>query len=214
MLKLRSRISALITIAIVVIVGVIYSANKPSDISILDEYLSATPPPLSNDVFVGEEAIPPIPIPEFELIDYTGEPITNEDLKGKIVLLTFAYTSCPDVCPIIFAKYLNIQKELGEVIGTDVELAIISVDPEVDTPERLAAHRKAMSGNWHFITGDLEEMQEVWDSFGLYVEKVDATVNHLNLSYLIDENGLIRVQYVGLPPASAYLADIQKLIDN
>ena len=161
MLKLRSGISALLAITIVAAVGIVYWINKPSNTSILDEYLSATPPPIPNDVFIGEEAIPPIPIPEFELVDYTGETITNEDLEGKIVLLTFAYTSCPDVCPIIFGNFINIQKELGEAIGKDVELVIISVDPEVDKPERLAAHRKAMRGSWHFITGDLEVMEEV-----------------------------------------------------
>jgi len=71
-----------------------------------------------------------------------------------------------------------------------------------------------MDAIWYFLTEDLSVMQEVWASFRLFVEKEDPTVNHSNLSYLIDRQGLIRVQYTGMPPESAFLADINKLMNG
>lgn len=212
MLKFRPAATLLITILLLAGIGFFFWVDKPS--STLQDYLAETPPPLPDDVFLGEQILPPLPVPDISLIDHTGERAALTDYKGKVVLLTFAYTSCPDVCPIMFGRFLDIQKQLGEAISTEVELVFISVDPEVDTPERLAAHVKAMGGSWHFLTEDLAVMEEVWGAFNLYVEKEDPIVNHTNLAFLIDRKGLLQVQYLGLPPASVLLADIQKILNG
>lgn len=211
-MRFRSNTIIVIVVILVGLVGINSWLNKPE--SSYDKYMAETAPAAPDDLFLGEQILPPVPGPEFELIDYTGETVSLSDYKGKVVLLTFAYTSCPDVCPIMFGRFLEIQKELGEAIGTEVELVFISVDPEVDTPERLAAHVKAMGGSWHFLTGELEAMQKVWDAFNLWVEKEDPIVNHTNLAFLIDENGLVRIQYTGLPPVSAFLSDIYKILQG
>lgn len=210
MLKFRSGVGVVFTILILAAVGVSFWLRRPA--STLDKYLEATPPPLPDTVFVGEELVPPVPAPEFDLINYTGERITNDTLKGKLVLVSFAYTSCPDVCPMLFSRYMGVQKEFAEAIGQDVELVFISVDPEVDTPERLKSHVEVMRGKWFFLTEDLATMQDVWTGFRVRVEKEGALVGHSNLTYLIDEQGLIKVRYVGLPPASVFISDIQKLL--
>ncbi|MEK6221797.1 MAG: SCO family protein [Chloroflexota bacterium] len=214
MLKFRPGVGIIIAVITVLSVGGYYWLNKPAPISILDEYLAETPPPMLNDVFIGEEAVPPIPMPVFDLINYDGKRIANKDLKGRLVLMTFAYTSCPDTCPIIFGRFLELQKELGDAIGSQVELVFLTVDPEVDTQERLAAHVNAMNGKWYYLTEDLAVMQKAWEDLGVYVEKEDPIVNHSNLTYLIDDQGLIRVQYIGMPPASAFLSDINKILNK
>lgn len=214
MLKFRSSVSLIFAFIAVTSVGAYYWVNKPAAPTVLDEYLAETPPPSRSDVFVGEQVIPPIPLPEFDLIDYSGDRVDKAALKGRVVLLAFAYTSCPDTCPIIFGRFLEMQKELGEMVGSQVEFVFLTVDPEVDTPERLAAHVKAMGGKWYFLTEDLDVMQTAWENFGVYVEKENPIVNHTNLAYLIDAQGLIRVQYLGMPPASAFLADIQKILNE
>ncbi len=210
MLKFRSSVGVVLTILILIAVGLSFWLRRPT--SSLDKYLEVTPPPLPDEVFVGDEVVPPVPAPELDLINYNGDRITNDDLKGKLVLVSFAYTSCPDVCPILFARYMKVQKEFGEAIGQDIELVFISVDPEVDTPERLKAHVEAMRGEWYFLTEDLTVMEDVWKEFHVRVEKEGAVVGHSNLAYLIDEQGLVRVRYIGLPPASIFISDIQKLL--
>ncbi len=115
---------------------------------------------------------------------------------------------------MLFSRYMGVQKEFAEAIGQDVELVFISVDPEVDTPERLKSHVEIMRGKWFFLTEDLATMQDVWQGFRVRVEKDGPLVGHSNLAYLIDEQGLIKVRYVGLPPASVFISDIQKLLKS
>lgn len=210
MLKFRSGFSFFLTVIILVIVGLSFWLKKPS--SVLDDYLAASPPPPPDNFFVGEEIVPPIPLPEFDLINFDGTRITGSDFKGRYVLLSFAYTSCPDSCPVLFGRFLSIQDELGEAIGRDLELVFITVDPEVDTPERLQAHGAAMKSKWYFLTEDLSIMQPIWKLFGMQVEKEGALVGHTNVTYLIDTQGLVRVKYFGLPPVSVFLSDIQQVL--
>jgi protein SCO1 len=217
MLKIKPSISLIISIIIVSVVGLVYGAKiskQNESQAILDGYLAETPPSEIGDIYLGEELIPPIPFPKFKLINYTGDAVSNEDLHGKIVLLSFAYTSCPDTCPIIFSKFLVLQKEFEEEIGNEIELVFMTVDPEVDTPERLSAHVLAMGGKWQFLTESLEVMTQTWQDLKIFVEKEGNIVNHSNLMYLIDENGLLRVQYNGLPPESVFISDITKLINE
>jgi protein SCO1/2 len=211
MMRISSKTGVLLTAVILIAVAFIYwpEASEPS---VLDVYLEATAPPLPDDIFVGDEIVPPIPAPKFNLINYTGENIANKDFDGKVVLLSFAYTSCPDTCPVLFGRFLGIQDELSEEIGEDVELVFISVDPEIDTPERLAAHVGAMKGRWYYLTEEVSIVEEVWEAFNIYVEKEGPIVSHTNLTLLIDQKGLARVQYIGLPPESVFLNDIENLL--
>ena len=82
---------------------------------------------------------------------------------------------------------------------------------KIDTPERLKQYTETLGGQWLFLTEELDIMREIWDTFHVYVEKEGALVGHSNLTYLIDELGLVQVRYSGLPPTSAFAADIRKL---
>jgi protein SCO1/2 len=111
----------------------------------------------------------------------------------------------------MFGRFLDLQKEFDNALDTDIQLIFVTVDPEVDTPERLKQYTETMGGQWLFLTEELDIMREIWDTFHVYVEKEGTLVGHSNLTYLIDELGLIQVRYSGLPPTSAFAADIRKL---
>ncbi len=213
MLRFRPIVNTVLVVLFLMAVGAIFCLRRPAQPEHLDA-VDLTPSPMPDDLFVGDEMVPPVPLAEFDLMNHTGERVSNADLHSKTTLLSFAYTSCPDTCPVMFGRFLGVQEEFGVAIGADVELVFITVDPEVDTPERLQRHAEALDGKWYFLTEELAAMQKVWEDFRVYVEKEGALVGHSNVTYLIDNLGLIRVRYSGLPPTSIFVADLQKLLDE
>jgi len=71
---------------------------------------------------------------------------------------------------------------------------------------------QAMGGEWYFLTGPLSTCKEVWKAYRVHVEKEGVLVSHTALTYLIDRNGLMRVRYLGVPPAKVFIADIEKML--
>ena len=106
------------------------------------------------------------PSPSFELTNQVGQPISLESLQGHVVVLTFLYTYCPDVCPIITTQLRDVQKQLSES-GNNVEFVVISVDPERDTVE--AAHdylrRWKIEEDWQYLVGDRKTLEPLWESY-------------------------------------------------
>ncbi len=163
--------------------------------------------------FAGQEIVPPLPAPEFRLLDRDGKRLALKDLRGKVVLLGFAYTGCPDVCPRLAKSFLAVQKEMGGALGRDLELVFISVDPEGDTLERADKWTEAQGGRWHYLVGERRVLEKVWDDYGVVVEKgANGSVGHSVKTYLIDGRGLVRVRYGGLGWEKAALADIKRLL--
>ena len=210
MLKFRPFVNTILISLLLLTIGVLLWIRQSSQPSYLDA-VNLTPGPIPDDIFVGDKMVPPVPIANFNLINYTGENVSNSNLQGKITLLSFTYTSCPDTCPIMFGRFLDLQKEFDNALDADIQLVFVTVDPEVDTPERLKQYTETLGGQWLFLTEELDIMREIWDTFHVYVEKEGTLVGHSNLTYLIDELGLIQVRYSGLPPTSAFAADIRKL---
>lgn len=130
----------------------------------------------------------PIPtlgqMPAFSLTNQSGQIVKSTDLKGKLLVVSLIYTSCPDICPITTSKIRSLQDELAQTgrIGKDVWLLSITVDPERDTPSVLAEYAKrydADLGSWHFLTGDLQYIRNVVvTGFMLGFEKVDGGHQH------------------------------------
>ena len=143
----------------------------------------------------GSPVNPPRPLPVFSLTDHNGQSFGSDDLAGKHVLISFAYTHCPDVCPALFGHFIQVQKEMDSRIGDDIELVIISVDPERDTPEWLNERTTDMGGRWHFLTGTLAELETVWADFGVRVEKQGEFVGHTGVTYLVNPNGELSIRY-------------------
>jgi len=108
------------------------------------------------------------PAPEFRLTDASGHEISLAGLRGKAVALTFIYTSCPDVCPLITQKFHQAYTQLGPDAGK-VAFVAITVDPETDTTQRIAEYSQAMgmAGKWDFLTGTRAELTPIWKAYGI-----------------------------------------------
>jgi protein SCO1 len=99
-------------------------------------------------------------VPPFTFTDETGQPFTQEALHGHITIVNFIFTRCESICPVTSMK----MQKLQEKTGTDVKLVSFSVDPDYDTPARLAAYAKRFAADpsrWHFITGPLQATRDL-----------------------------------------------------
>ena len=139
--------------------------------------------------------------PSFTLIDQAGKQFNFRPASGKVVLVTFVYTTCPDVCPLFSAHFAAIQRSLQEEKREDYLLLSISTDPKRDTPAKLKAYAEAFKADvkhWHFLTGAQKDIAEVWKNFGVNVkDHGNGQIQHTNLTTLIDAKGMRRVDYYG-----------------
>jgi protein SCO1/2 len=139
--------------------------------------------------------------PDFALTSQDGAEVTLGALRGKVVAVTFIYTSCPDVCPLLSDKMARVQDELGPDFGTKVAFLSITVDPGHDTPEVLKEYATALDANlagWSFLTGEPAAVLEVAHRYGVaVVPAADGQVDHTLLTTLVDRRGTMRVQYLG-----------------
>jgi protein SCO1 len=149
-----------------------------------------------------EQRLPTIgAAPDFALTSQDGAEVTLTALRGKVVAVTFIYTWCPDVCPMLTDKMARVQDELGPDFGSKVAFVSITVDPERDTPEVLKEYAEAFHANfagWSFLTGEPAAVREVARRYGVAVAPaVDDQVDHTLLTTLVDRHGMMRVQYLG-----------------
>jgi protein SCO1 len=136
-------------------------------------------------------------VPPFQLIDQTDASFGSEQLRGKVWIADFIYSSCPGPCPMISSRMSETQKPLRD---TDVKLVSFSVDPEHDTPAVLrvyASRLNAQPGRWHFLTGDKNMIYHLSrDGFKLAAAPNDgAGPIHSTRMVLVDRDGVIRGYY-------------------
>ena len=140
-------------------------------------------------------------VPDFQLIDQNGKSFQFSGKRGNLVLATFIFTTCPDVCPLFTAKFAAIQRALDEKKLKDYWLLSITADPEQDSAATLkdyANRFKADLAHWSFLTGTRADMTKAWKAFGINVTKTEAgQVFHTALTTLIDKRGNRRVDYYG-----------------
>ena len=155
--------------------------------------------------------------PEFALNTQAGERLALSDLRGKVIAVTFIYTTCKDTCPLLTAKMVMQQKKLGADFGPRVRFASITVEPEVDTPPVLKAYAEKFGADpagWSFLTGTSAEIQDVVKRYGAFARRnKPGDVDHLFLTSLIDRKGMLRVQYLGYRfDPDEMLRDVQGLL--
>jgi len=155
--------------------------------------------------------------PEFTLTKQDGKRVNLNELRGKVIAITFIFASCADTCPLLTAKMVGIQNKLGSAFGPEVRFLSITVDPEHDTPEVLARYAEAYKANsvgWAFLTGTPAEIREVAKRYGIYYKKTrGGDVDHTFLTSLVDQHGTLRVQYMGVRfDPDEMLRDIQNLM--
>lgn len=139
---------------------------------------------------------------DFTLMDQTGQQVSLSDYRGKVVLVNFMFTKCPDYCPTLTSVLANVQSELiQEGLSEKVHFLSVSVDPANDTPDLLRRFADAMyvdTGGWNFLTGEHGAIEEVSGAYGVFFARLPSgSVEHNLLTTVIDRSGQMRVQYVG-----------------
>jgi protein SCO1/2 len=160
----------------------------------------------------------PYPIaPSIELTQANGQPFRLSDQRGKIVLLFFGYTSCPDVCPTTMAEMKLVMDELGDA-SDSVQVVFISVDPERDAPEKIQKYAEHFNPNFIGLTGSMEDLQKIWKGYGVYRaanqtnSALGYIVDHTARVTLVDADGNLRLSYGFQTPVEDIVHDIKLLL--
>ncbi len=162
---------------------------------------------------------PFVPAPAIKLQQASGETFSLSDRQGKVVLIFFGFTSCPDVCPTTLAE-LNIALNDMNADPEDVQVIFISVDPERDTPQKIQEYVERFNHSFIGLSGSVEDLQPIWQNYGVFREVVpgstamDYTVNHTARVILIDPQGNMRLSYGFQTPPQDIANDIDILLDK
>ena len=135
---------------------------------------------------------------DFTLADQNGQTRTIKDFAGKLVVVFFGYTQCPDVCPTTLQELLEVRRLLG-ADGEKLQAVFITVDPERDTPELLKSYMGNFDPSFVALRPTPEQLQPLLKDFKIYAKKVDGktatsyTMDHSAQSYLYDPQGRLRL---------------------
>jgi protein SCO1/2 len=150
---------------------------------------------------------PPVSAPALTLTNYaTGRPFSISSVRGRAVFVTFVYTHCPDVCPVIVSELAAAQRALGALAGR-ARFVAVTIDPRRDTPTAVRAFLAARGaiGRVQFLLGSHTALARVWKAWHVRILPGGrATLAHTSVVYGLDAHGLIRVMY----PASLTPAEI------
>jgi protein SCO1/2 len=131
-------------------------------------FLVAVVPSVVMPTLMCRPAQPQLPdlgtVPAFSLQDEHGEPFTQEALRGHPTIVSFVFTRCPTVCPVITMKMHGVQEKTADPKGAPIKLISISVDPEYDTPPRLLEYATLHQANferWRFLTGEKQQVHDL-----------------------------------------------------
>lgn len=125
--------------------------------------------PAAKPVAQQERTADKFVIPDANVVDQDGKKFKfySDLVKGKKVIINFAYTSCNGICPTTGGHFAKLQRALGEKVGKDIHMITITTDPETDTPERLKTWSKRFNPTpgWTFITGSVDEVTRLLQVF-------------------------------------------------
>ncbi len=159
--------------------------------------------------FHGSVIEPPVRAADFVLTTQNDTAFRLSDQRGKVVVLYFGYTSCPDVCPTTLSDLKKVRAQLGNQADR-ASFVFITIDPERDTTERQRAYLAAFDPTFIGLTGATNDLDPVWKSYGVYHEKRDVgsalgyLVDHSSRVYVLDTRGNLRITY----PFGAGIQDI------
>jgi protein SCO1 len=134
------------------------------------------------------------------LTDANGRQVNISDFHGKIVLLFFGFTYCPDVCPTTLAELKLVMNDLDEK-ADQVQVLFISVDPKRDTSKTMQAYVDRFDPSFIGLSGTQEELAPIWKNYGIFREVVEGSsennyiVNHTARILLIDQDGNLHLSY-------------------
>lgn len=140
--------------------------------------------------------------PDFTLIDAKGKRVNIRDFEGKDVLLSFGYTSCPDICPTTLMQLNAVTQKLGSSDSSDLQVVFVTIDPERDTPERIGEYIPYFNKSFIGLTGSPDEIKKAADAYSVFYEREERGdsgsvyfMNHTQTLFLIDRNGKLLLLY-------------------
>jgi protein SCO1/2 len=169
-------------------------------------------PPPSKQIFAGGELNPPRAAPALSLHDASGRRFTLSGQRGRYVLVTFIYTHCPDVCPLITSNLNTVLRTLGP--KSNIDVLAVSVDPKGDTPAAVRAYEKSkhLEPSFHYLIGSRAQLRPVWAAWHiLAVDRKPDVVDHAAYTALVDPSGKQRVLYDAQVNAQQVLHDLRLL---
>lgn len=168
--------------------------------------------------FKGGTLEPSKPAPDFELRAAHGGEFRLSRQRGRVVLISFGYTFCPDVCPTTLADLARVRARLGED-ARRLRVVFITVDPERDSPERLRVYMDAFDKSFVGLTGTPERLAEVRKSYGAVATRriVPGTsaayfIDHSAFVYVVDSQGQLRLMFPFGTPVDDMTHDIKLLL--
>lgn len=207
------------------------STPRPATVAPTDEPTQAptvapTDEPIPTQAPAAESALPQgitaldQVVTDFTLTNHKGEEMHLSDLQGKLVVMSFGYTHCPDICPITLAQFGRVRNLLGED-AAQVQFVFVSVDGARDTPERLAQYLPVFNADILGLTGEDATVRAIISEYGGEYTINNAgglrenyTVDHTASKFLIDADGHWRRTYSYNLAPDVIAADIQSLLAN
>lgn len=152
---------------------------------------------------------------DFSLLDPQGKVRTLADFRGKVVMLFFGFTQCPDVCPTALARAAEVKKRLGPD-GQKLQVIFVTVDPERDKPQMLAGYTAAFDPTFLGLYGDLAATEAAAREFKVFYRKIPTggsyTMDHTAITYVFDAGGRLRLALRHEQTAEDYTSDIRLLM--
>lgn len=171
-------------------------------------------------IFHGTLIQSPDPVPDFTLLGHMGQMVSLNDFRGQLVVLYFGYTVCPDVCPTTLAELRRAREVLGQS-ADQVQVLMITVDPERDTAEVLADYVTHFDPTFIGLTGTPDEIAAVATYYGVFYERREEEdsalgylVDHTATQMVIDQEGHLKVVYPFGTSAEDIAADLEYMITH
>jgi protein SCO1/2 len=161
----------------------------------------------------------PLPLPEFSLIDQRGDTVNPETFEDQWHLVFFGFTNCPDICPATLQILAAAKARLAEDGFVPLpRIALVSVDPERDTPEQIGQYVNYFGDNNLGVTGSLEELLKLTSSLGIYFEKQPGdgenyAVDHAAAVLLFNPDGHFHALFSGPHVIDEYVHDIPLVVE-
>lgn len=195
-----------VIIAVLATVAGIWAASLVLDRSSVQDDLSATRFPVARDIL------------PFELVDHNNSVFNNAALKGHWSFLFFGYTHCPDVCPTTLSVLNSIAQRLQDT-DADIRFVMVTVDPERDTPERLAEFVTYFNGDFLGVTGTNEGLEQLTKQLGILYLRVEQEaggegylMDHTAGVFLFDPDGRYHAVFTSPLSAGEIAGDFRKML--
>lgn len=155
----------------------------------------------------------------FSLVDHHGRPITDDTFRGEWLIVFFGFTHCPDFCPTTLFQLNKTLEEL-EARAENVRVLFITVDPERDTPEMLAAYLRPLGPKFIGATGSTQQIEAATRAFRTYSRKQPAStdgsysVDHSTQLYVVDPDGLLSRQLSSQATPDQLATTLRSIVDR